>query len=103
VLIRVKGYDLALRKVEAEHIQVELTLMPLSMVAAGETVEMASLKAGWGLQRRLAGLGLKPGARVKVVSGSPGPVVLEIDGSRLSLGQGVARKVMVNVAEVEEA
>jgi Fe2+ transport system protein FeoA len=103
VLIRVKGYDLALRKVEAEHIQVELTLMPLSMAAAGETVEMASLKAGWGLQRRLAGLGLKPGARVKVVSGSPGPVVLEIDGSRLSLGQGVARKVMVNAAEGEEA
>ena len=102
VLIRVKGYDLALRKGEAEHIQVELTLMPLSLVAAGETVELASLKAGWGLQRRLNGLGLAEGARVRVVSGPPGPVVLEINGSRLSLGQGVARKIMVNVVEGEE-
>jgi ferrous iron transport protein A len=99
--IRVKGYDLALRKEEAENIQVEVAylkrnMIPLSMVSSGETVEVAITRAGWGLQRRLADLGLTSGVKVRVVrSNKPGPVVLDVRGSRLALGQGVARKIMV--------
>jgi ferrous iron transport protein A len=97
VLIRVKGYDLALRKEEAENIQVELTVMPLSMASSGETVEVVAVRAGWGLQRRLADLGLIPGVSVGVVSsGRPGPIELDVQGSRLALGHGVAHKIMVS-------
>ena len=71
-------------------------MMPLSMVSAGETVEIAAVRAGWGLQRRLADMGLTPGVRVRVVnSQGRGPVVINVRGSRLALGHGVAHKIMV--------
>ena len=74
-------------------------MMPLSMVSTGETVKLAAVRAGWGLQRRLADLGLTPGVRVRVVSsGKPGPVVLDVRGSRLALGYGVAHKIMVSAS-----
>jgi ferrous iron transport protein A len=96
VEIRVKGYDLALRKEEARRIQVEMVRGSLAHAAAGETVTVLAVKVGWGMQRRLADLGLTPGTEVKMInSGHPGPVVLEIRGSRLALGQGVAAKIIV--------
>ncbi len=102
VEIRVKGYDLALRKQEAEKVQVELTGGLLSRAEPGETVTVAALRAGWGLQRRLADLGLTPGASVRVISsGRPGQVVIEVRGSRLALGRGVAAKVMVRMAGMD--
>ncbi len=72
-------------------------MMPLSMTSSGETVEVVAVRTGWGLQRRLADLGLTPGVRVRVISsGRPGPVVLDVRGSRLALGYGVAHKIMVS-------
>ena len=71
-------------------------MMPLSMASRGETVEVAAVRAGWGLQRRLADLGLTPGVKIRVISsGRPGQVVLDVRGSRLALGHGVANKIMV--------
>ena len=99
VQIRVMGYDLALRKEEAKNIQVELTVMPLSTASPGDMVEVVAVRAGWGLQRRLVGMGLTPGVKVRVVSsGKPGPVVLDVCGSRLALGHGVARKILVDAS-----
>jgi len=66
------------------------------MVQSGEVVQVVNIRAGWGLQRRLADLGLTPGVRVKVInSQGRGPVVLDLRGSRLALGHGVAHKIMV--------
>lgn len=70
--------------------------MPLSMVRTGEVVQVVGIRAGWGLQRRLADMGLTVGVEVRVVnSQGRGPVVLDLRGSRLCLGHGVAHKVMV--------
>lgn len=96
VEIKIKGYDLALRREEAANIQVALTRGLLSRAKAGETVTVIALRAGWGLQRRLADMGLTPGVKVKVISsGRPGQVVIEVRGSRMALGHGVAAKVLV--------
>lgn len=101
VQIKVKGYDLALRKEEAEKIQVELTESVLARAAAGEKVVVLAVRAGWGLQRRLADLGLTPGVEVKVISsGRPGQVILDVRGSRLALGRGVASKIIVRAGGV---
>lgn len=70
--------------------------MPLSMVQSGELVQVVAVRAGWGLQRRLADMGLTPGVRVKVInSQGRGPVILDLRGSRLALGHGVAHKIIV--------
>jgi len=71
-------------------------MMPLSMVPPGESVQVVTIRASWGLQRRLADMGLTPGVQVRVINSQrPGPVVVDIRGSRLALGHGIAHKVMV--------
>jgi len=70
--------------------------MPLSMVSPGEVVKVVTVRAGWGLQRRLADMGLTPGVQIRVINSQrPGPVVIDIRGSRLALGYGIAHKIMV--------
>lgn len=70
------------------------------MVNSGEIVKLVSIRAGWGLQRRLADLGLTPGVELRVISsGRPGQVVLDVRGSRLALGHGVSAKIMVSKIE----
>ena len=74
-------------------------MRPLSMVSPGETVKIANVRAGWGLQRRLADMGLTTGVKIKVVhSQGRGHVVINVRGSRLALGHGVAHKIMVTDA-----
>jgi len=74
-------------------------MMPLSMATQGEVVQVVAVRAGWGLQRRLAEMGLNPGVKVRVLNSQrPGPVVIDVRGSRLALGQGVAHKIMVTQA-----
>ena len=71
-------------------------MMPLSMVSPGEVVKVVTVRAGWGLQRRLGELGLTTGAQIRVINSQrPGPVVIDIRGSRLALGYGVAHRIMV--------
>ncbi|MFC1901671.1 ferrous iron transport protein A [Chloroflexota bacterium] len=66
------------------------------MASSGDTVEVAAFRGGWGLQRRLADLGLYPGVKVRVASGGgSGQVVIDVRGSKLALGRGVANKIMV--------
>jgi Fe2+ transport system protein FeoA len=77
--------------------------MPLSLAVAGKMLKVTGITGGYGLRRRLAELGLTPGTPVTVISGyHPGPLLISIRGSRLSLGFGVTQKIMVKEAEVEQ-
>ncbi|RKQ61771.1 ferrous iron transport protein A [Thermovibrio guaymasensis] len=69
--------------------------MTLSQVKAGEKVRIVNITGGHGLKNRLAAIGIFPGAEVKVVKSPPGPVIVEVAGSRVAIGQGMARKVEV--------
>lgn len=70
--------------------------MPLAMARPGELVTVIGVRAGWGLQRRLADMGLTPGVQIRVINSQmPGPVLIDLRGSRVALGRGVAQKVMV--------
>ncbi len=71
-------------------------LMPLAMVSPGVVVRMVDIRAGRGLTMRLADMGLTPGVNFRVVNSQmPGPVVIDLRGSRLVLGHGVAHKILV--------
>ena len=68
------------------------------MVRPGEAVTLVDVKAGRGLQRRLADMGLTPGTQIRVINSQmPGPVIIDIRGSRLVLGHGVAQKILVEI------
>jgi Fe2+ transport system protein FeoA len=53
-----------------------------------------------GFQRRLEDMGLTPGTMVTVVKSIPfrGPVELQVRGSRLAVGRGMAERILVSVA-----
>ncbi len=72
--------------------------MPLAMVSPGEMVTMVDIRAGRGLTRRLADMGLVPGTTLRVINSQmPGPIIIDLRGSRLVLGHGIAQKIMVEV------
>jgi len=77
-----------------------LHTMPLSMAAPGETVQVVEVVAGRGLNRRLIDMGLVPGTEVKVInSQGAGAVIVEVKGTRLALGHGMAHKIRVSKNE----
>jgi Fe2+ transport system protein FeoA len=70
--------------------------MPLAMISPGEVVEVVDVRAGWGLRRRLADMGLTPGVVIRVVNSQmPGPIVIDLRGSRLVLGHGMTQRILV--------
>jgi Fe2+ transport system protein FeoA len=70
--------------------------MPLAMASPGKVLTVTGIKAGWGLQRRLADMGLTPGVQIMVMNGQcAGSVLIDLRGSRLGLGRGVAQKISV--------
>ena len=71
-------------------------IKPLSVVQAGETVKLARIEAGRGLNNRLASMGLVPDVKITIVNNShPGPFVISVRGSKMMLGRGMAHKIMV--------
>lgn len=69
-------------------------VLPLSELAPGERGEVEDLSGGRGARRRLGELGLTPGTAIEVLA-SRGPILVLVRGSRVALGRGMARKVMV--------
>ncbi len=70
--------------------------MPLALVKAGKRVHIVGVKAGQGLQGRLAAMGLVPGTVIDVImNSSRGPFIVAVKGSRIILGHGMAQKIMV--------
>lgn len=70
--------------------------MPLCMAGTGEAVRVVGIWARGGLARKLADMGLVPGAEIRLVNRQgAGPVLIDLKGSRLALGRGMAMKIMV--------
>lgn len=63
----------------------------------GQSGIIVSLNGGRNLTKRLADLGISPGTFITVLRKSlfAGPVQVEVSGSRLVLGRGLASKIFV--------
>lgn len=73
--------------------------LPLAMINPSEEVTVAEIRGGRGLVQRLTDMGLTPGTTLKVINSQmPGPILIDLRGSRLVLGHSVALKVMVEIA-----
>ncbi len=86
--------------------------LPLTELKDGEKGIVKSIKvskdrgrrrkrrgSGLGLERRLMDMGLTPNSVVTVVKSAPfkGPIEIIVRGSRLALGRGIAKRVLVEV------
>jgi DtxR family Mn-dependent transcriptional regulator len=75
--------------------------LPLTELRAGETGVVTSTrlenKRGRIFEKRLMDMGLTPGTKVTVVKSAPfhGPLEILVRGSRLALGRGMAKRILV--------
>lgn len=69
----------------------------LTDLKVGEKARISRVEGGRGFKRRIASLGIRVGKDVQKISVQPlrGPVVIEVGGTRVALGQGMARKIFV--------
>lgn len=71
----------------------------LSELNRGESGKIVKIKSS--ARVGIAGMGIRKGKMVKVSVEQPigGPIVIEIDGNKSSLGRGLAESVIVEVEE----
>jgi len=71
--------------------------MSLVELAIGMGAQIVKLKGGFGMQRHLISLGIVPGKIIHKITSQPmgGPIVIEIEGARIAVGRGIARRVIV--------
>jgi len=75
--------------------------IPLAFAPIGDRVKITSMVGGYGIRKRLTDLGLIPGAVLEVINNS-GPFIVVVKGSRVAIGLGVARKIIVKPVEKDE-
>jgi len=75
------------------------TNISLADLENGQTGIIISMYDGKKASKRLADLGLKPGTEITVRSRTlfSGPVQIEVNGSKLVIGRGLATKIIVKL------
>lgn len=78
-------------------------IMTLQQLKEGERAVVRDIRGGHGIRHRLQSLGLHPGDTIEVIRSGfmGGPVLIEIHGSEVAIGQGQARKIEVEKSEPE--
>ena len=76
-------------------------IMPLSSLPINKKARIASIQGGYGFQRKLGIMGIREKQEIKIVSRQPfhGPLTVEICGSQMTLGRGMAQKITVEVVQ----
>ncbi|NLJ33817.1 MAG: ferrous iron transport protein A [Firmicutes bacterium] len=72
-------------------------VIPLIKVEAGEAVRVIGVHGGPGLASRLEALGIRPGTNIVKKSAifMGGPVIVEVHGTQIAIGHGMAARTMV--------
>ena len=73
----------------------------LQQVKDGQNALIRDISGGHSLRQRLFQIGLYPGERIRVLRSGflGGPVLVAVNGSEVAIGQGMARKIEVEVFE----
>jgi ferrous iron transport protein A len=73
--------------------------LSLVQMRAGQQGIVMRIDGGHGMTMRLSSLGIIPGKKITKISSQlmRGPVMIEIDRTRVALGFGMARRILVQV------
>jgi ferrous iron transport protein A len=73
--------------------------LTVAQMRTGQTGTVVGVMGGPGLVRRLDALGIRPGKQVTKISSTlfHGPITLGVNSSRVAVGFGMARKIIVEV------
>ena len=69
----------------------------LLQLPTNRKAKIIGVQGGKGLQRKLQVMGIREGEEIKIVSKQPfrGPLTIKVCGSQMTLGRGMARKILV--------
>ncbi|MFN2184121.1 MAG: ferrous iron transport protein A [Anaerolineae bacterium] len=68
----------------------------LSSAQSGESVQIRKMDGGHQFLSRLASLGFTPGAHLEVIQNyGHGPIIVRLRDTRVALGRGEAKKILV--------
>jgi ferrous iron transport protein A len=71
-------------------------LLTLSEITTGEQVIVRAFQCGHAVALRLASLGFTPGVMINMIQNHfRGPLIVLVRGTRIALGRGEARKIIV--------
>ncbi len=70
-------------------------MMPLTSVNPGQEVTLIDIQGGRGLRSKLYSMGLIPGVKLRLLGNRGGPIMVAVNDTRLALGFGMARKIIV--------
>ena len=65
----------------------------------GKKAEIKRLEGGIEFQRKLSSLNIRIGKKIKKITSQPfrGPVVIEVDNTKATIGIGMARRIFLEV------
>jgi ferrous iron transport protein A len=71
--------------------------VPLTSLFPGEKAKIVALGHGRGRQRHFRTMGLMEGKIVEIIAVQParGPVVLNVEGTQIAIGMGMARHILI--------
>ena len=80
------------------HSQYDRLTMTLDQLQPGRSATILTIEGGPGVQQRLLQIGLHPGDTVSLASRGAfrGPVLINVSGMQVALGQGIARRIVVS-------
>ena len=75
----------------------EKKLIPVTSLPEGKNAIISEIKGGRGVARRLEALGIRKGKGIKKISSMfmRGPVTVQVGHTQISIGHGMAAKIMV--------
>ena len=85
-------------KIEKTHPNAQPLIKCLTECELGAELMVISVNAGFGAKNRLADLGIVPGTKIIKRRAAPfnGPVEIDVKGSSLVIGRGLALKIIVD-------
>ena len=75
----------------------DIKAVPLTSLFPGEKAKIVALGHGRGRQRHFRTMGLMEGKIVEIIAVQParGPVVLNVEGTQIAIGMGMARHILI--------
>ena len=74
-------------------------LKQLSDLSINDSGLVYDIRGGYGFQRKLNTLGIRKNQGIKIMSKQPfrGPITIKVCGCMMTIGQGMAQKIIVEV------
>lgn len=75
--------------------------VPITKLRKNQVVMIKQLSGGYNYQNKLRAMGIREGKYVKIVTIQPfhGPLVVEIDNMKITVGRGMAQGIIVEPKE----